>query len=94
MAQGPCEACRAEDEQQIGNHVEREDALPRAPKLPDPRGEALPVPVPMPGVPGGQATVRVKPGAGLWLGSPGEGMGNVFLNGTREKASVGWKLGF
>lgn len=91
LAQGGCEACRAEDEQQIGNHVEREDALPRSPKLPDPRGEALPVPVP---TPVGPATVRVKPGSGLWLGSPGEGMGNVFLNGTRDKASVGWRLGF
>jgi hypothetical protein len=88
-AQGNCEACRVEDEQQIGSYVEPDITIPRSPVLPDPRGEEFKVPVP-----GASATVRVKPGSGLWLGSPAEGLGNVFLKGQRDKASVGWKLGF
>lgn len=89
FAAGACEACRAEDEQQIGNYVEPDVTIPRSPKLPDPRGEEVAIPLP-----GGPRTVRVNPRDGLWLGAPGEGKGNIFLNGQRDKASVGWRLGF
>ena len=83
-----CEACRA-DEQQIGDYVEPALPVPPAAGKPDPRGKPVKVPLP-----GGPATVHVKPGAGLWIGSPGEYMGDIFVKGSREKASVGWRLGF
>ncbi len=84
-----CEACRAGDEQQIGNYVE--PAIPVQPLIekPDPRGKSHTIPLP-----GGPATVRVKPGSGLWLGSPGENQGDIFVNGSLDKASVNWRLGF
>ena len=88
-AQQACEACRAEDLQQVGPYIEPELPAPAIVQKPDPRGTEHRIPLP-----GGAASVHVKPGAGLWVGSPGEGRGDVFVNGTRDKASVGWRLGF
>lgn len=85
---GPCEACKT-DEQQIGSYVEPDVAIPAPKAKPDPRG--IPVKVP---TPSGPATVHVNPREGVWLGSPGDGMGNVYLQGKKDKASVGWRLGF
>ena len=82
-----CEACRAEDEHQIGDYVEPALPVPEISRKPDTRGNAYPLP-------GGAVVLRIKPGNGLWLGSPGENRGDIFANGTQDKASVGWKLGF
>lgn len=88
-AQTQCDSCRAADEQQIGNYVEPDSSLIRpAPKI-DTRGNEVRVPLP-----GAAASVYVRPGAGMWLGSPGKGRGDVFLKGGRDKASVEWRLGF
>lgn len=84
-----CEACRPDDEQQIGAYVEPGVAIPPVTVRPDPRGQEIKVPLP-----GVDARVRINPREGLWLGSPGEGRGNVFLKGDKEKASVGYRLGF
>ncbi len=82
-----CEACRAEDEQQIGGYVEPALPVPEISRKYDTRGNPIPLP-------GGAGVVRVKPGDGVWLGSPGENKGDIFANGAKDKASVGWKLGF
>ena len=83
-----CEACRA-DEQQIGGYVEPALPVPPVAEKPDPRGKPVKVPLP-----GGPVTVHVKPGAGLWIGSPGENLGDIFVKGSREKVTAGWRLGF
>lgn len=84
-----CEACRADDEQQIGAHVEPDVSVPPVTEKPDLRGQEIKVPLP-----GVDARVRINPREGLWLGSPGEGKGNLYLKGDKEKASVGYRLGF
>ncbi len=89
-AEGGCEACRAEDEAQVGSYVQPAISLPHFARQPDPRGK--PHKIRLPGV--GETIVHVKPGDGVWVTGVGENKGNIFLKGARDKATLGWKLGF
>jgi hypothetical protein len=82
-----CEACRVEDEQQIGGYVPPDIPSPRTATPDDPRGREVVLPLP------GNPVVRHRPGAGVFVGEVGEG-NNVFVNGSRSKATVGVKRDF
>lgn len=88
---GECEACRSEDLNQVGPYTLDENAVRKGPDFSEElRGKARKIP--LPGV--GQATVHVKPGAGLWIGRAGENLGDLFLDGTKSGAKAGWRVGF
>ena len=86
-AEEKCEACRPEDERQIGEYVEPEIPSPRATTPDDPRGREVTLPAP------GAPIVRHRPGAGVFIGEAGPG-NNVFVNGSRSKATIGVKRDF
>lgn len=88
FAQEGCDSSLSCDEKQLGAHVEPEFIMPKAADPDAARGK--PVPIPLFGF---EDMVRVKPGSGLWLGEPVAG-GNLFLNGNRNKATIGLKVGF
>lgn len=77
------------DEQQIGPYVAPDIAPPDLSKRFDPRGRAIPVPIP--GADG--VVVRHRPGAGVWLGEA-PGSANVFLKPGRERVTVDMKVDF
>jgi hypothetical protein len=82
-----CEACRSEDEVQVGAYAPPDISDVTKPVLPDPRGREISVPIP--GVP----TIRHRAGAGVYVGELGEG-NNVFVKPGRDKVSIGMRRDF
>lgn len=88
FAQEGCDSKLTCDEAQLGAHVEPDFIMPKAVDPEAARGKRPPIPLF-----GLEDMVRVKPGSGVWLGEPLAG-GNLFLNGNRNKATIGLKMGF
>lgn len=89
------EACRAADIEQLGPYAPDELAIRRGPDYRDDiKGKARKIPVP--GV--GALHVRLKPGAGVWLGEvpaeAGQTMGDVFAAPLKGGAKAQWRIGF
>jgi len=88
---GQCESCRIWDVEQLGPYASDELAVRAGPDFSDDI-KGKPRKIPLPGV--GQATIRLKPGAGVWLGSAGEHMGEVFAAPLKGGAKAQWRFGF
>ena len=88
FAQEGCDPKLTCDEAQLGAYAAPDFIMPKTVDPDSARGKRPPIPLF-----GLEDMVRVKPGSGLWLGEPVAG-GNLFLNGTRNKATLGLKMGF
>ena len=77
------------DEQQIGPYVAPDIAPPDLSRRFDPRGKAIPVPIPgMEGV-----VVRHRPGAGVWIGEA-PGNANLYVKPRREGVTMDMRVDF
>ncbi len=76
-----------QDMQQLGDFTPPALPEPRKDAAVDPRGK--PVDIPLPGAP----EIRHRPGAGVFVGTLGPD-NNVFINGSRSKATVGVRRDF
>ncbi|MBM3608816.1 MAG: hypothetical protein FJX29_10275 [Alphaproteobacteria bacterium] len=90
-----CEACRTADIDQLGSYAPDDLSIRHTPDYSDDiKGKARKIPVP--GV--GSLHVRLKPGAGVWLGEvpaeAGQSMGDVFAAPLKGGARAQWRFGF
>jgi hypothetical protein len=87
--QAGCDSALSCDEAQLGAYAPPDVVAPKPVDPEEARGKAPPLPLF-----GLERKIRVKPGSGLWVaGEPITG-GNVFLNGSRSKVSLDFKIGF
>ena len=89
--QGACEACRTADVEQVGGFVRPDVEIRKGPDMDlEVRGKVQKIPVP------GAAPliVRLKPGAGVWVGGLGQDLGDIFVAGERTGAKAQWRIGF
>ncbi len=87
LAQEPCEACRLEDETQVGDYTPPAVPSPRPIVTTDSRGRELSLPIE------GSPVIHHRPGAGVWLGEAGGG-NNLFIDAKRNKAMLGLRRDF
>ena len=87
LAQEPCEACRPEDETQVGDYTPPAVPSPRPVFTTDSRGRALRLPIE------GSPTIHHRPGAGVFVGEVGNG-NNLFVNAKRNKAMFSLRRDF
>ena len=87
MAQQPCEACRPEDENQLGDYTPPVVPSPRPIVTRDSRGRELSLPI------AGSPVIHHRPGAGVFVGAAGEG-NNLFIDAKRNKAMLGLRRDF
>jgi hypothetical protein len=87
LGQESCDACRPEDEIQLGDYLPPVVPAPRAVTPSDPRGRPLSLPI------AGSPVIRHRPGAGVWVGEAGEG-NNLYVTAKRNKAMLGLRREF
>ena len=82
-----CEKTPCDDLNQVGGLTSPDIPDPPENTASDPRGK--PIQIPLPGAP----VVRHRAGAGVFVGSAGEN-NNLFVNGSRSKATIGLRRDF